>query len=142
MSWSPTSIPNSDFDHKGSNLYSPQLNERQVKHASPASYPPNIPRVIDDAEFCSLPNRTPVSCSICGKLSPPLALISGSPYFSTSGSITNCGDTCLRFNVSKHQQVQMMEAAQILVDMVNTPPQPSYSPAISSKSSDNEPFSQ
>ncbi|KAJ9077420.1 hypothetical protein DSO57_1016874 [Entomophthora muscae] len=111
MSWSPPSVPNSDFDRNGmmfdsgSHMYSPQLKERQLQHPSPVNYSPDLPRVIDDAEFCSLPNRTPVSCSICGKVYRHKI-----SYLKHQWEHHELWDTCLRFNVSKHQQVQMMEA--------------------------------
>ncbi|KAJ1658795.1 hypothetical protein IWQ61_002020 [Dispira simplex] len=59
------------------------------------------------------PLRTTVICNVCGK-----------KYKHRSCLIKHrwehheSWESCLKYNLTKHQQVQMMEAAQILVEMI------------------------
>ncbi|ORX98738.1 hypothetical protein K493DRAFT_406482 [Basidiobolus meristosporus CBS 931.73] len=65
--------------------------------------------------------RTIHTCSVCGKKYKHKNCL-----YKHFWEHHESWETCLKFNLTKHQQVQMMEAAQILVDMVAlpTPQQP------------------
>ncbi|KAK9760102.1 hypothetical protein K7432_016216 [Basidiobolus ranarum] len=65
--------------------------------------------------------RTIHTCSVCGKKYKHRNCL-----FKHFWEHHESWETCLKFNLTKHQQVQMMEAAQILVDMVTlrNPQQP------------------
>ncbi|OZJ05039.1 hypothetical protein BZG36_02135 [Bifiguratus adelaidae] len=56
--------------------------------------------------------RASYSCDVCGKQYKHRNCL-----VKHNWEHHECWETCLRFNLSKHQQVQMMEAAQILVEI-------------------------
>ncbi|KAJ1962733.1 hypothetical protein H4R35_007323 [Dimargaris xerosporica] len=60
------------------------------------------------------PLRSTVACSVCGKKYKHRSCLSKHLW-----EHHESWGTCLKYNLTKHQQVQMMEAAQILIDMLN-----------------------
>ncbi|KAJ1986591.1 hypothetical protein H4R33_003260 [Dimargaris cristalligena] len=60
------------------------------------------------------PLRSTVVCSVCGKKYKHRSCLTKHRW-----EHHESWETCLKYNLTKHQQVQMMEAAQILVDMLH-----------------------
>ncbi|PIA15610.1 hypothetical protein COEREDRAFT_81937 [Coemansia reversa NRRL 1564] len=59
------------------------------------------------------PGRSPCMCSVCGKRYKHRSCLHKHLW-----EHHDAWETCLKYNLTKHQQVQMMEAAQVLVDMM------------------------
>ncbi|KAJ2774843.1 hypothetical protein IWQ57_000643 [Coemansia nantahalensis] len=59
------------------------------------------------------PGRSPCMCSVCGKRYKHRSCLHKHLW-----EHHDAWDACLKYNLTKHQQVQMMEAAQVLVDMM------------------------
>ncbi|KAI7823155.1 hypothetical protein BX661DRAFT_186969 [Kickxella alabastrina] len=58
-------------------------------------------------------NRTSCTCSVCGKRYKHRSCLHKHLW-----EHHDAWEACLKYNLSKHQQVQMMEAAQVLVEMM------------------------
>ncbi|KAJ1743696.1 hypothetical protein LPJ78_000932 [Coemansia sp. RSA 989] len=61
----------------------------------------------------SSPGRSACTCEVCGKRYKHRSCLHKHLW-----EHHDAWETCLKYNLTKHQQVQMMEAAQVLVDMM------------------------
>ncbi|KAI8325218.1 hypothetical protein GQ54DRAFT_295655 [Martensiomyces pterosporus] len=61
----------------------------------------------------SSPGRTSCVCGVCGKRYKHRSCLHKHLW-----EHHDAWEACLKYNLTKHQQVQMMEAAQVLVDMM------------------------
>ncbi|KAJ1663624.1 hypothetical protein IW140_000957 [Coemansia sp. RSA 1813] len=59
------------------------------------------------------PGRSACSCAVCGKQYKHRSCLNKHLW-----EHHDAWEACLKYNLTKHQQVQMMEAAQVLVDMM------------------------
>ncbi|KAJ1965638.1 hypothetical protein GGI12_000634 [Dipsacomyces acuminosporus] len=62
----------------------------------------------------SSPGRSSCVCGVCGKRYKHRSCLHKHLW-----EHHDAWETCLKYNLTKHQQVQMMEAAQVLVDMMS-----------------------
>ncbi|PVZ96480.1 hypothetical protein BB558_007633 [Smittium angustum] len=79
---------------------------------------PDFPRSSSPNSFLgenwdNYPSRSPCQCGVCGK-----KYKHRSSLYKHLWEHHESWETCLKYNLSKHQQVKMMEAAQVLVNMM------------------------
>ncbi|KAJ2778960.1 hypothetical protein H4R18_004294 [Coemansia javaensis] len=87
-----------------------------MRGASPGRYPSSSPEPgsqSPDGRSSTSPGRSPCLCSVCGKRYKHRSCLHKHLW-----EHHDAWEECLKYNLTKHQQVQMMEAAQVLVDMM------------------------
>ncbi|KAI9504712.1 hypothetical protein BX070DRAFT_251534 [Coemansia spiralis] len=83
-------------------------------HDSPGRYASSSPELGSvSSRSSSSPGRSACSCSVCGKQYKHRSCLHKHLW-----EHHDAWEACLKYNLTKHQQVQMMEAAQVLVDMM------------------------
>ncbi|KAJ2020597.1 hypothetical protein GGI14_000745 [Coemansia sp. S680] len=75
---------------------------------------PELGSVSPGARSSSSPGRMSCVCGVCGKRYKHRSCLHKHLW-----EHHDAWETCLKYNLTKHQQVQMMEAAQVLVDMMS-----------------------
>ncbi|KAJ2504505.1 hypothetical protein GGI11_007339 [Coemansia sp. RSA 2049] len=78
-----------------------------------SSSSPELGSVSPGSRSSYSPGRAACSCRVCGKQYKHRSCLNKHLW-----EHHDAWEACLKYNLTKHQQVQMMEAAQVLVDMM------------------------